>query len=118
MERSDLADITNVAVAMYMPLVSAVDLCSKHPVLDVAAILGGVHIGWQVVIRMLALMVLERLRGHSDVLAYWRCVHPMVCFLEATSASCHLSTEPVTVALVKSVAQTKQNKLRVCIYSE
>ena len=82
METSDLADVTNVAVAMYMPLVSAVDLCSKHSVLDVAAILGGFHIGWQVVIRMLALMVLERLCGHSDVLAYWRYVHPMVCVLD------------------------------------
>ena len=44
--------------------------------------IGGFHIGWQVVIRMLALMVLERLCGHSDVLAYWRYVHPMVCVLD------------------------------------
>ena len=66
-ERSDLAGITNVVVAIYMPLVSVVDLCSKQPVLGVAAILGGLHIAWQAVMRMLALMVLEHLPGLSDV---------------------------------------------------
>ncbi len=95
MERSDLADITNVVVAIYMPLVSAVDLCSKQPVLGVVAILGGLHIAWQAVMRMLALMVLERLRGLSDVLADWQCVHTAVCvFGQVISASVILRTEP------------------------
>jgi len=54
-----------------------VDLCSKQPVLDVAAILGELNIGWRAVMRLLALMVLERLRGLSDVV----CVHITVCIL-------------------------------------
>ncbi len=66
-----------MVVAIYMPLVSAVDLCSKQPVLDVAAILGELNIGWRAVTRLLALMGLERLRGLSDVV----CVHITVCIL-------------------------------------
>ena len=45
METSGLVGSTNVVVTIYMPLVSAVDLCSKQAVLDVAAILGELHIG-------------------------------------------------------------------------
>jgi len=81
-ERSDLADTTTVVVDMYMPLVSAVDLCSKQPVLDVAAVLGALHIAQQAEMRMLALMVLERLRGLSDVLAEWLFMHTMFCVLD------------------------------------
>lgn len=63
---------------MYMLLLSAVDLCSKQSVLDVAAVLGELNIGWGVMMCVLALTVLERLHGLSDVSSDGLCVHIMV----------------------------------------
>ncbi len=62
----------------YMLLVSAVDLCSMQPVLDVTAVLRELNIGRRVIMRVLALMALERLHGLSDVSSDGLCVHMMV----------------------------------------
>ena len=49
-----------------------------QPVLDVTAVLRELNIGRRVIMRVLALMALERLHGLSDVSSDGLCVHMMV----------------------------------------